>query len=923
MPGLFQRLFSSLWRSARWEHRDPAIRARAASQLGPDALDTLARLARDDVPAVRAAAVARVDDPSPLLAWHAAHPSDEIFQRLLDLLGGRVSEGPDLTSRIALIETLDDSALLDALVAHGDNQSLRLAALARIEDEARLIHHASENGITAVRRAAAERVTSNDGLTQLARQARRDKQVARLARERLAERRADAEQRAERAAEREKLLSAIEAHAHRPWEPMYEARLKHWLQTWESLVDGADDGQRERFDAAASDCRRRIAEHQRAHRELEQVKHAKAEARATRESILDTLEQALAVVTQVSPLTPDAMQQLSAKWRLQTERWQEISDHYGVSDDLRARHEALDQQVQTIWLAWERLQQESAPLRAAIDEGRDVAPVLERLAWPAALPPTELVQEAQQQRLATPDDEAAGGAREPRSVSPDAFAEQLATLAEALDQGHYRAATQRHRELRQQREATGPLPAELEQTYKQQTARLAELRDWRGFAAAPKREKLLHSLEALVEAREQRDAERHRQHQRLIREWRQLGDAAATREFAQRFRAASDNLHAQLADWEAERDAREQDNLAARQALCEHLQSLLDNPSDNADPDGLRRIRDTAQEQWDRHWPIPRRQAQALGRRYARLRHRLQTLIDDRAGDIATHKRTLVEQARQLAEDSASAAQRAEQAKALQQQWRALGRAPKGVEQTLWRQFRNHCDTIFAARDSVRGEQQAKQLQHFEAMQALIDRLDAWQPASANERHVLDAALAEAQRLAPLPRSRRSDGMEKRWQGIVHAREVTLDRLALAERAQRWPSYRAALEAAIGGDLPEAVPSDMRAALKARHAQATTPQDAEERLQRCLVQLDLLAGEPIPEALEPLRLEVQVARLNDGLGRPPSPPEELEQTLARLLSIAPLSAETWARYVDAFEHVLGRLAHSHHHQTSNESLDRA
>lgn len=914
MPGLFQRLFSP-----RWRHKDPAVRARAASQLDAGDLVALEALARDDSAHVRRAALDRLDDLERLLEWHRRAPSEESFQRLVDLIGGRVSPCPDLGRRLSLIDQLDDPALLDALVSQGDNQSLRLAALARIDDEARLIDHASDNGITAVRHAAAERVTSMEGLSLLAKRARRDKQVARLARERLARQRADAEQQAAAEAERERLLETLEAQAHRPWEPLYEARLKHWINAWEGLTSSASAEQIERFDAAVTHCRQRIAEHERQHREAERIQREKAEAQMTREGILEALSHALAIVQEAPQLTPDAMQELHAKWRLQSERWQDISDRYGVSDSYQQRYEALNQQAQTLWQAWERLQQQAQPLREALERDEDISPILERLDWPAALPPTELLLDAQRRALtnrrradAAPND---GSDDDHWSVAEiEALLEQL---REDLDNGRYRPASQSHRRLRQHLESSGQsLPPALEQAWKQQTARLAELRDWRGFVAAPKRENLVATIEALVEARERSDAERHRQHQQLIREWRQLGDAAATRELAQRFRAASDALHEQLAQWEAELAARERDNLAAREALCQQLETLLDNPAADADPDGLRRIRDAAQEQWDQHWPVPRRQAASTGRRYARLRHRLQSLIDERAGDIASHKRELVEQARRLAEDDAPAQQRAEQAKALQQRWRELGRAPKGVEQTLWRQFRNHCDTIFAARESVRGEQQARQQQRFDEMQALIDRLDAWQPTRADERHVLESALAEAQRLAPLPRSRRSEGMEKRWQGIVHAREVTLDRLALVERARQWPEYRRWLTQAIAEEPVTDAPAPVAQALQAREAQRheqSEPQ-AEEAVQRCLVQLALLAGEPIPAELEPLRLEVQVARLNDGLGRPPTPPEELEQTLLRLLSIAPLSAATWERYAPSFDALLARLGHTEQHQ---------
>ncbi|WP_110669055.1 DUF349 domain-containing protein [Salinicola halophilus] len=905
MPGLFQRLFSP-----RWRHKDPAVRLRAVQQLGANDTQALEALAHDDEPSVRRAALARIETPERLLAWYAQAPNADIFARLVDLLGGATAPALDLETRLAWIAELDDPALIDALIRQGDNQTLRLTALARVDDETRLIDHASDNGITAVRRAAAERVESDDGLARLARQSRRDKQVARLARERLAARRADAEQQAAAGAERERVLQALESQAHRPWEPQYEARLKHWLGLWERFESGASDTERERLDAAVTRCRQRIAEQERERQASERLQREKLEARQTREGILDTLDQAIAVVREREPLTVEAMQELHAKWQLQSERWRDISDRFGTSPEFQQRFEARIAIAQTFWQAWERLLERSSALNEALERDEDPSPLLDAIAWPEDLPATERLaaarrlQAAKHQRAASPSSD-----DQPENAwSQEEIEERLAELDGDLEAGRYRPASQTHRRLRQHLERSGQtLSRDLDQRYRQLTARLAELRDWRGFAAAPKREHLLQSIEALVEATERRDSERHREHQRLIREWRQLGDAAATREFAQRFRAASDSLHSQLAAWESELEDRQRLNLETREALCQQLETLLDNPAANADPDGLRRVRDAAQEQWDRHWPVPKRQNAALGRRYARLRHQLQALIDARAGDVATHKRELVEQARELAGSDANAAQRADTAKTLQQRWRALGRAPKGVEQTLWREFRGHCDTIFAARDASRGEQQARQQQRFDDMQALIDRLDAWQPESASERDVLEEALNEAQRLGPLPHSRRSEGMERRWQGIVHAREVTLDRLALAEQAREWPTYRHWFERALANEPLDEAPAAIRTALE-QPSSAAAVMPGEEMLQRCLVQLHLLADEPIPDALEPLRLEVQVARLNDGLGRQPSPPEELRQTLLTLLSSASITRETWLPYASDFDHVLARLA---------------
>ncbi|WP_197690668.1 hypothetical protein, partial [Halorubrum lacusprofundi] len=143
-----------------------------------------------------------LDDPARLILLQVLNDSPELRARLLELLSGRAGASP-LAVRQSLIERIDDRNLLAELALHGDNQDLRLAALARLDDGDDLIRQACDNGIAAVRHAAAARVTSEEGLARLARQARRDKQVVRLARERLDRQREDAAQTAARRAERE------------------------------------------------------------------------------------------------------------------------------------------------------------------------------------------------------------------------------------------------------------------------------------------------------------------------------------------------------------------------------------------------------------------------------------------------------------------------------------------------------------------------------------------------------------------------------------------------------------------------------------------------------------------------------------------------------------------------------------------------
>nr|WP_317615372.1 hypothetical protein [Halomonas elongata] len=70
---------------------------------------------------------------------------------------------------------------------------------------------------------------------------------------------------------------------------------------------------------------------------------------------------------------------------------------------------------------------------------------------------------------------------------------------------------------------------------------------------------------------------------------------------------------------------------------------------------------------------------------------------------------------------------------------------------------------MFASRDAARQQHDKSNKTKLEAMQALIDRLDAWHPSSSDDTSRLDDAINEALALEPLPHGRRSEGMRKRW----------------------------------------------------------------------------------------------------------------------------------------------------------------
>ncbi|WP_108447399.1 DUF349 domain-containing protein [Halomonas denitrificans] len=918
MPGLLRRLFAP-----RWKHPDPEVRRQAVSRLDPSSDDqrrTLERLALDPDPGVRLAALEALDDPETLLTL--CGPSDaspELRRHLVALLAGRRGHH-DLPTRIALVERLEDRALLNELALQGDNQQLRLAALARLDAEEDLVRQACDNGIAAVRHAAAARVESEAGLARLAHEARRDRQVARQARERLNRLRADTASLAAARAEREALLEKLERHAQGPWEPLYAGRLRHLMREWAKHRDLADARQERRYQDACQRCRKILGDHE-AQEHARDADHRRREnADQTRESLVEALEESLEGLHQGERLTDQDIASLRAQKRLMASRWQALSDHHLADEALRRRYDAALAEYERIVQARVRLDERAEAIEQALAEGDDqrLGALVEACGWPARLAPTPLLARARA-RLAEDD----GG--EPQAQLAR-FVEELDQLEALLERGAFKGASRLHQRLRQQAERLPrALPPAEQARLKRLAARLAELRDWRGFVAGPKRDQLCQAIEALAEQAEMPEAELDRRHRQLVKEWKALGDAAANRALSARFRAASDRIKTRLGPWHERQQAERQRHLEARQALCEQLETLLEQPAHRADPDGLREIRDRAREQWRRLAPVPREQAEPTGRRFGRILHELQALIDRRAREIAEAKRTLIDETRELLARDLPPGQRADQAKALQRRWRSLGRAPKGEEQALWREFRGLCDEIFASRDAARDDHAQRQRARLDAMQALIDRMDAWHPTQSREGDVLDEAIREASALEPLPSGRRTEGMRRRWSGIVRARRERLDRLALAEEALRWQAIRPLLTAHLqadarclaGGpaeavDLPRepALPAELRRAHEARNAarQTGTAAEAEERLARLRAHLSLLAGGRVQQRDDPLRLAIQVERLNENMGQTISRADELHQLLGELLANGPMPEPCWEREVGELDRMLAILA---------------
>lgn len=198
----------------RWKHADPAVRAAAVYELGPEERDALLALAREDAEGrVRRAAVARLDDVMVLADIAKTDPDDEVRLEAIRGLAGVAAEAEEVGRatevvrqllalgrtkevvivardsavpevRSAIIDLLEDAKSLGALSRHAQDSASRLRALARLPDGDEVLNVALKSEHTDAAVAALERINDREALQAISQRAR-NKVAARRARTKL------------------------------------------------------------------------------------------------------------------------------------------------------------------------------------------------------------------------------------------------------------------------------------------------------------------------------------------------------------------------------------------------------------------------------------------------------------------------------------------------------------------------------------------------------------------------------------------------------------------------------------------------------------------------------------------------------------------------------------------------------------------
>ena len=867
--------FLKRWFKPKWQSKDDSTRAQAVSASDDSALKAaLPTIAVNDRDVeVRRNALARIDDLT-LLADRANNDADPKLraQAMSRLRSALACGSQPIAERVRLLKVTDNETT-EYLAVHGNASELRRAALEKITRVGFLGDRALADADLQIRLALVERINSKPTLERIAEVARtKDKAVFRAVRAKL---------------DAAKLAAGDNS--------MLSARALELCSQLDVLL-------RQR----PSDCAEKLREI-----DLEWLKiqaHVPANLVTRVAGARQLLERALnpPVVVPVEALLVEAQSEVEAVQPVLTE----LSDpglDLQLAELLLEASESAPEKFAALAVRWSK---RWAQLRG---DGADNQLAQQQFDGQLAAAQAQLAERAQ----------VAAALTEQYRFSADAFM----AAAEADD---LKAARVHEKTLGEPRFAKVQLPNAERDALKEARSKYLKLLDWERWSGNKQRIALCEEVEAQLGSGLHPDALSNKI--KLAQsQWRELDsldglspEAAKNAGLAKRFRALCYRTLEPAKAFFIKRDELREKQRALIEAQLTLAEAALSaEPTVQADLLQARKELNERQRNLDQLDPKARF---TIAKRIRKLNDQITRALRAKLEQAEAEKRNLIAKLRrELANaelDSGISA-----AKSAQSAWKRIARGRREMDDALWTEFRALIDPLFDKLKSEREAVEAGALADLERTEAVIAQVQALASEVAAGRSVAAALEVADGAWRDLGRSERQ--LERRYEQAVAQINAQLEALASERRSQQSQLAREKAEhclrleqqwlrqTACDVDAERAawsarasVQEALETSLSARFAQAleglsqsVAPPDElldrhGARAAELALTLEYLAQVPSPEAFQPARMQLQVARLAQRLNQGAATPAaaEREQLLEQSLALGPLRTEARAQF---------------------------
>ena len=804
--------------------------------------------------------------------------------------------------------------------------SIREMALAKIDDQSQLAEIIANHSIAKIRLQAANKLTDLTIIASTAEKIKHsDKGVYRLLRKKVDS--ANALQKAQKQQQLvlDKICTDLEAQSRLSLNPLFAAKVQSLQQQWQQATQKApaDATHNERYQHALTVVNTIINEHA-------TQQQAESNANQQQQEVQQQLEDLL---TQVN----DKEQQLSHEYLNENlksinEKWQQITAVLNVDHTIAKHVKTLQQQLTSISSLLESSQADFATLQTLSAELRENP--LNQIAFDSLkcllkplnlarinpLPPvfSEIQEALQFAEIALSAQKTAQGAsaksqqKQQEQVQHNEFNQLLAQLELAFNDGHVHEASQLLRTAQQfakKHHLHEPRLGEWAQE-------LHKLKEWAGFAILPKKEALVTAMAQLSETEDDDGLARLDEIKALQAEWQAVGmvNNDAERALWQQFKDLSQKAYEPCQRHFDQQNAIQARNAANRQALCDELQTYLDNMPTEVNWQGHIAILKKAREDWQLHHPVEAKIHKKLQSKFNTIIKALEDKLHAEYALQEGRKTAIIQNAEQLL-SLENVREACQQAKNLQQTWKTIPSCGHAKDQALWEVFRSHCDAVFNKREQLKQSQHEAEAQALATAKELLAQFEAMlsQPYSTNHNNIVETLIHSFGQLY-LPRESNQDlrtqlsAFQATWQAKITAQHeqekqaqimqvVEALQLCLDVEQQFLQGTPISLSQALTWQALQA-PSFFKTVLNKRwHSLSSLPKKkAEERLavfnDGCLL-LELLLDLPSHEQYQEARVAKKMEMF--GLQSYPKTVSDksvlIQQNLSTVLSIALLPTE--------------------------------
>lgn len=707
----------------KWQHRDPEVRRQAIKALEPDETEILCQIAREDEsPDIRRLALRRLIDLELLQQLSKEDGDSQTCQLaqtcLSELLAGTRKTSPELSVRMDFIARYPETGLLEFVALNGVETELRRSAQDLITEQTMLRNFAVNDAVLANRLAALERITDTSILEAVIHQTHKhDKQIHRQSQARLDAMREAQERPARIKAECEQICTALETMTHEDkWQEALDI-LPPLVDRWQAIADEAGPEFLTRYELAHAAVMKASAAFREA-RETEQREWAATQAR--RQALLAEVAQRKVQLPDKQTLSEDAEKEYLAE----LESWQNAWNQSGDLPASQAQplEEQFSQHINAIRRQLEasrherQMQQDMASLLVAAEKIlNSKQPVTEQQVkslekrrkqrdWPTDsarlakdLQRFKKIDKQLRQRLIHQ--------RELRTEKLEKLPGMLEQLEELLKKKTIKKAAPLHDRINSSinhLKTLGVTDKELGRYTRQLhdlTPQLRELQSWRSWGGDEALERLCNEIESLIGS-DTNPADLAAEIRRLRNEWGQLRSdgSAAVKTLRKRFDKAAREAYKPCEIFFKQQAAERSNHLEVKQALLERLEAYLAEVDwSHIDWKAAVKFQRQLSNDWRQAGPVDRRKNKEIEARYHETIAVLEEhLARERERNLAQRK-ALIERIRGLM-DNDNINNAIDECKQLQRQWQTTVAGKRKLENTLWEEFREACDAVFARR---------------------------------------------------------------------------------------------------------------------------------------------------------------------------------------------------------------------------------